>query len=89
VGCAGQERYLWFDRERQKLSIRRESVRVAWFATAGRYADERTGVDEEATAPRSQNQWTAPGKAQDLTLWVVLRDARGGVGFRELKVHVK
>ena len=89
AGCGGQERYLWFDTERKELTVRREALRVAWFATAGSYDDERTGVDEAASSSRSDNGWTAPDEAQDLTLWLVLRDARGGVGFRELKVRVR
>jgi hypothetical protein len=47
VGCRGAERYLWFDTERRVLSVRRESMRAAWYATAGTLEQERSGVGEQ------------------------------------------
>jgi hypothetical protein len=88
VGCAGQERYVWFDGEQRVLSVRRESMRVAWYATAGTYGEERTGQDEENTSSSSGNPWTAPDTAGSITLWLVARDSRGGVGTFELPVQV-
>lgn len=88
-GCGGQERYVWFNTETRALEVRRESLRVAWYGTGGTFEYERTGAGEEETRRESTNVWTAPDKAGDLTLWVVLRDARGGVGFREIAVTVR
>lgn len=87
-GCGGQERYLYFDREASALTVRRESMRVAWYQTRGAYADERTGIDADAGATSSRNTWTAPD-AGSVTLWVVLRDERGGVAYREQAVFVR
>lgn len=89
VGCGGRERYLWLDPEERALKVRRESMRVAWFATGGTYEDERTGVDEDASRDRSDNRWTAPSRAGSYTLWTVLRDSRGGVGYRTQAVIVR
>jgi hypothetical protein len=89
VGCAGAERYLWFDGERRELSVRRESMRLSWYGTFGLYSEERTGVSEDDTHTRSDNTWTAPDGSGEGTLWVVLRDARGGVGSFELLVNVR
>lgn len=86
--CAGQERYVYFDPNERELIVRRESLRLAWYATGGAWTEERTGVDEEA-AKSSENVWTAPDESGALTLWIVLRDARGGVGFREQRVSVQ
>lgn len=88
TGCTGQERYLWFDNRSRTLEVRRESMRLAWYATAGTYQDERTGVDEDAATTSSSNVWTAPSQG-NTALWVVLRDARGGVGVIQLAVQVQ
>ena len=88
TGCTGQERYLWFDNRTRELTVRRESLRVAWYATGGSYQDERTGVEEDAERSSSRNVWTAPSKGS-VTLWLVARDARGGTGVIELTVVVK
>lgn len=88
-GCGGQERYVDLDRQRGELVVRREALRVAWYATAGVYDDERTGVSEGERASGSKNGWQAPSKPGSATLWAVLRDSRGGVGFRQVTVSVR
>lgn len=88
-GCGGAERYLQFDRERVELVARRESMRLAWYATAGTFGDERTGVDADDATSLSKNTWTAPAQATSGTLWIVLRDARGGVGSSALTFVVR
>jgi hypothetical protein len=88
VGCTGQERYLYYDREQAELTVHTEALRVAWYTTAGIYDNERTGVSEGERAGSSTNGWTAPGAAGSATLWIVLRDSRGGVGFRSVSVVV-
>jgi hypothetical protein len=88
-GCGGQERYLDYDREAQALGVRRESLRVAWYATRGTFDEERTGVGADVVTTQSQNVWRAPSEVGPTTLWVVLRDGRGGVGYREQAVIVR
>ncbi|MET0344211.1 MAG: hypothetical protein ABW252_24560 [Polyangiales bacterium] len=88
-GCDGQERFVALDRGTGTLVVRREAMRLAWYATRGGYDEERTGVADDAAAPASRNTWTAPSEPGPATLWVVLRDARGGVGFREQAVIVR
>jgi len=89
MGCAGQERYLDYDRENGALRVRTEGLRVAWYGTRGVYDNERTGVSEDERAGSSKNGWTAPTTGGALTLWLVLRDSRGGVGFRSVNVLVR
>jgi len=89
VGCEGQERYLLFNRQTRELAVERESMRVAWYATAGSFESERTGVSSTSTSTRSGNTFKAPSQAASVTLWVVLRDARGGVGFRRVNLRVR
>jgi hypothetical protein len=90
VGCGGREDYLWFDPQARELTTRRESMSVAWYANAGKFRDQRTGVTEEESANGSTNRWTAPEHASSaLKLWIVLRDDRGGVGHGELSVELR
>lgn len=81
-GCGGQERYLRYDRASAALVVERESMRVAWYATAGGFDDERTGAEPDGTIAGLQNAFHAPRGAQAGTLWIVLRDSRSGVSFR-------
>lgn len=89
MGCGGQERYVDLDREQLALIVRRESLRVAWYATAGTYDHARTGVSDSDLTNVSSNGWRAPTQPGPATLWVVLRDSRGGVGFGQVSVNVR
>jgi hypothetical protein len=88
-GCGGQERYLIYDRRKTELTVQREAMRIAWYATSGRYDDERTGVDGDTAADGARNFYRAPQAATTGTLWLVLRDSRGGVGYRALSLVVR
>lgn len=74
------EAYVAFDPRAQAVVPRREAMRVSWYATAGAFEHDRTGRDETDLTTTSDNTWTAPDAAK-ATLWAVLRDSRGGVGF--------
>lgn len=63
-------------------------MRVSWLATEGTWTEDRTGRDEADAATSTENTWTAPAAAARATLFVVLRDTRGGVDFTSLDVHV-
>lgn len=82
------ETYPVFDPFTQSLIDRRETLRVSWFSTAGAFAAEHTGRSEEDTALSSDNVWTAPAGPGPVALWVVLRDARGGIDFASYTVAV-
>jgi hypothetical protein len=75
------ESYLWLDPASRALVERTETVRISWYSTAGLFDSERTADGD--------NTWTAPDDAGDITLWVVLRDDRGGVAFAEYRVKVQ
>lgn len=89
VGCAGAERYLYFDAEARQLAPRRESMRVSWFATAGTFDRDRTGRSSDETEPSSDNAWDAPAEPTMVRGWVVLRDDRGGVAWRGFALDVR
>ncbi len=82
------ETYPVYDLTAQALVDHREAMRVSWFATGGSFEHDRTGRDEGEMETSTDDDWTAPKDAGTVTLWVVLRDSRGGVAWRELTVAV-
>lgn len=88
-GCAGAESYIRFDQESLGLVVAREAIRVAWFTTAGTFASASTGRAADERTDTSDNIFTAPDEPGPATIWVVLRDDRGGTSWRELAVAVQ
>ena len=90
VGCTGSESYGYVDPTTGGLSPRHESMRVAWFATAGDFDDDHTGRTEEDFAQTSSdNAWQAPSSPGLVFMWVVLRDARGGSDWQSFQLLVE
>lgn len=88
-GCGGAETYLGFDPAALALARRREAVRVAWFSTAGSFDAAGTGRAAGDREPTSDNVWTAPEDPGVATIWLVLRDDRGGVAWHAVPVTVQ
>jgi hypothetical protein len=89
-GCDGAESYVFFDLATRTLLDRREAIRVSWYANAGGFADDRTGrTEEESSVTSSPNTWTAPTTAGTYTMWVVIRDSRGGTGWKSYRITVQ
>ncbi|MFT3773692.1 MAG: hypothetical protein QM820_50605 [Minicystis sp.] len=90
-GCDGSEQYLVFDPAAGALVVKREEIRVSWFATAGELASDVVGrtADEVTTKSDVENTWTAPAKAGEARLWVVIRDDRGGIGWAGYRIQVE
>ncbi len=74
------EPYVAFDPATVSVVDRRESLRVSFYATAGRFAADAAGVDEDAARAVTavDDAWTAPAAPGPVTLWTVFRDSRGG-----------
>ncbi|UJR81756.1 hypothetical protein [Sandaracinus amylolyticus] len=89
AGCGGAERYLRFDLATRTLVPERESIRVAWYVSGGTLESERTGVADDDTTSASENVLTAPDEPGELTLVVVLRDARGGAAWSQARLRVE
>jgi hypothetical protein len=87
--CGGAESFVQYDLLTRTLVSRRESMRVSWFSTAGSFHDDRTGRAEDDLATSADDVWTAPAKAGDLVMWVVLRDSRGGIAWKSFKLTVR
>lgn len=89
VGCTGAEAYVSYDLATRTVIDRRESMRVSWFASGGSFSDDRTGRDEMDMGWTSDDTWTTPSTPGLVHLWVVLRDARGGVDWQSYDVQVQ
>ena len=90
VGCTGPEEYAYVDPASSVLSPRHEAMRVSWFATLGEFRDDHTGrLEEEFAQTSSDNTWRAPATPGLVFMWVVLRDARGGVAWRSYQIQVQ
>ena len=89
-GCTGAEVYAWFNPDSGLLNTRHESIRVSWFATAGRFDNAVTGREESEFASNStDDSWTAPEAVGNVRVWLVIRDARGGQSFQSFLVSVR
>jgi len=89
IGCGGAEAYLLFDPVTLELQVRRESIAVAWYATAGTFEESRNGRASDDPTPFEENVWSAPLEPTSTTLWVVVRDDRGGATWRAADVIVQ
>lgn len=76
------ETYLYYDPASQTLITRRESMRVSWFTTSGSFDVDATAVGEDD--PRTSATQTLRGAAA-ATIFVVLRDSRGGIATAQLQ----
>ena len=70
-----------YDSVAQALNDQVETLSVSWFAIDGKFKDDR--VDADSGSLEANNTWTAPQvtASEDIPLWVVMRDTRGGVAF--------
>jgi hypothetical protein len=89
TACNGAETYLYIDPTSKQIATGRESMVASWYASAGTYALDRVGRSATDTTPTVDNEWTAPASAGTVHLWVVLRDARGGVGWASYTIAVE
>ncbi len=86
--AADAETYAYYDRTAQTITTRRESMRVAWYVSAGSLDSAATGRDEDDERTTTSNVWTAPATPGSSLLWLVLRDSRGGVDFATYELDV-
>lgn len=83
-GCTGAERYVSYDPQQAAVVGRREGITVAWFASRGRFENEQTGASEEeaTTQTETHNVWRIGSEPGPATLWLVIRDTRGGQSWK-------
>ena len=83
-----REKFPVYDLARRAVVDRTEELTVSWFATGGEFDRDRTGTTEADTASSIANTWVAPTAPGPVHLWIVLRDNRGGLDFREYLITV-
>lgn len=89
TGCAGAETHMYFDPVTLEVATRREAISVAWYTTAGRFDNARTGRGSDEVEATSDNSWTAPAEPGLVRFWAVVRDDRGGVGWAGFVLEVE
>ncbi len=82
------ELFLYYDQLDQTLVTRREAMRVSYFATAGTMDVDAIARDEDDPETSATNTWHAPATPGTQTLFLVLRDERGGIATQVLPVTV-
>ena len=87
-GCTGAEPYLAYDDASLALVEHREAIRVGWYATRGTLDQDQTGVKRTNVATSTDDAWVAPDVAGPASLWFVVRDDRGGVGWFRIDLVV-
>ncbi len=88
------EPYVSYDPSSVSVVDRIESLRVSFYATAGRFGTDSAGVAEldAATQTSVDDTWTAPGPpgpSGPVTLWTVFRDSRGGASIARYSITVR
>jgi hypothetical protein len=68
---------------------RREAMRLSWFATAGSIDVDASAVGEDDDATSVTTIWHAPAMPGLATVWLVLRDSRGGIATQTVPVTVR
>ena len=88
-GCAGAERYVNYDTLNHVIVVARETMSVAWFVTAGDLDSDGTGRDGTDLATTTSDGIVLPSAPGPVHGWVVVRDERGGVGWRRFEIMVQ
>jgi hypothetical protein len=90
-GCTGAESYVWYDREANRVAPRREGMSVAWYASKGSFELEQTGLDEAQarSGTSTKNVWRPGSASGPATVWVVVRDSRGGQSWRIQRFEIQ
>ncbi|MET0384872.1 MAG: hypothetical protein ABW321_02880 [Polyangiales bacterium] len=89
AACGGAEPYLYFDLASRSLVTRTEALSASWFASSGRYTEARSRLTAGDDGSLGVNTWTAPDEPGPVTLWVVIRDDRGGVAWQRHVLEVE
>jgi hypothetical protein len=77
------------DLETHALVDTREAMRVSWFGTDGNFALDRSGRAPDDPLTYAETSFHTPSTPGPLSLWVVLRDSRGGVDWRSVEAGVR
>jgi hypothetical protein len=85
--ASSAESYVSFEPSTQSILPRRESMEVTWWATSGTLTTPRTFISEQDAGMITQATTMLVNASNTGTVWVVLRDARGGVDWAMLSLN--
>ena len=83
------ETYLYYDRDAQVLVDRREALRVSWLTTGGALPVDAAAIAEDDRATSARITWRTPSSPATAHVWIVLRDARGGMAVEHAAITVE
>lgn len=83
------ETYVYYDANTQRITTRREAMRVSWFATAGELSVDASAIGETDAQNSVSTTWKTPDAPGSATLWLVLRDSRGGLATQTIPLIVR
>jgi hypothetical protein len=86
---ASAETFAYLDPTSQTITTQRESMQVAWYSSAGALDTESTGRASTDLSTTTDDGWAVPSTPGPASLWIVLRDSRGGVDFAAYDVTVR
>jgi hypothetical protein len=86
--ASSAETFAYYDPVSQTVTTQREAMQVAWYSSDGALDTESTGRAPDDMATTSDDGFDAPGAAETVHVWVVLRDSRGGVDFAEVDLAI-
>ena len=88
VPAGHTETYAYVNRDGEK-EYRSESLYFVWYTEPGATGRKSASFEQPLSlAPYTSVEWTAPKQSGAVMLYVVVRDRRGGMGWRGLKVNV-
>jgi hypothetical protein len=82
--AAARETYVLFDPVAREVREKPETLEIAWYTNGGEFERDRTTPDEQDASFSSNELILDRGLTGTITVWIVLRDDRGGVGVATL-----
>ena len=79
------ENYLLLSPESRELTTPKEQYLATFYSSVGGFAEHRRLVEKHTV----DAVWSAPETAEDVRIWLIVRDGRGGVGWVRLEAVVE
>lgn len=83
------EAYVSYDQASGTILDRREAMRATFHTTGGALASDTLGFAEDELGSAVTDAFTAPAAPGPITIWVVLRDSRGGAAVTRATITVE
>lgn len=84
--ASAQESYVAFDPGSRTIVDRVETLEISWYTNGGSFDHDRTTPDTKGATQSSNTLDLDADIDQPITVWILLRDDRGGVGVATLQL---